>query len=149
MRQQRALLDQYSPQGRNSKALSHAADLQANENQYWHSVQHSSHTTTPLMPLVPAMLITDAAKPVESGNLLCEHQLEQCVHPSGHNSARSSKASSVVSLGVKRVANRKPQHEGSDKSGLGSAGNEHVAYISARLLQPELDCDWCHEEEHQ
>ena len=140
LRQQRALLNQYSnPHSQNNKVTCHTADLKASENEYWQSCNDD-----PARPILQEVLVSNAALP-QNASALNEHvqdyqitlPVAQLADYIGHNSGRSSRASSVASLNSKKVANRKRQ--GSFAGHLVDI-DRHRCQGCARHLDAGLDC---------
>lgn len=155
LKQQRALLDQHSQHSWHSNFPHAAAKLQASEDKYWQPSSQDAEVG-PIRAVRPihADALDDVARFLDAGETCGTESHEhvfpavQSRDPSGHNSGRSSRASSVVSLGVKRIANRKPQHvtevSGSpQRSHTQTAETEPCeAELCMRPVQPELDCRW-------
>ena len=143
LRQQRALLDQYSnPHSRISKGFCHTADLRANENDYWHS--YNDDTARPALQEVS---VSDAAlmrSACASDGHLHEHEVTlpaaRSAEYAGQNSNRSSRTSSVASLSTKKVANRRKQHS---IAGHQVEINPPACQGCVTLLETGLDCTWC------
>lgn len=154
LRQQRALLDHYSQDSRNSKLTSTAIGLHPSENEYWRSRQLSSQgpaagPVDEARPLQDVSLSTAARYNSDEGPIgMYDCQLlfpaVQSREQSGHNSSCTSRASSVVGLGGKKVANRKAQRfVGTASADYRSEGYICNSQLGSESVQSELDCRWC------